>query len=366
MHMKTILMSASDFEMINEMKEIIAQKLEEWFGPGAVFDSGNPVLRQHPNSFMVRFRIQTPKGNEAVLVKIPSKPYFNSLHDAIASDTSKKRVDEQYSAAIAVWNAISEEDDLTCFAIPAPLKIEKWNALVMQEIKGKMLKSFLLKPSIFWGSVSAWDSLVKSVMHSSRWLRIVHSRAGNILVEPFPIEDVQALIDETLEKLDQDSDSQVDVQFYRGVLQKQLDVVSQSRVPVSLLHDDYHYSNILITPEGRACALDYALTNRGPIYVDISTILIDPETRLAQIISLNKFLSQEKMAQLRQLILDDYFQGQQYDSQILNLFCAIAVLYKWSVDERRFSSDGYQKLYSPLIKIVIRRHFQNVFKSYLN
>ena len=364
--MKTLPINAPDYEMMNEMKEIAAHKLEEWFGPGAVFNSSDPELRQHPNSFIVRFRVQTPNGDEYVLVKIPSKPYFNSLKEATDSEISKARAEEQYSATLAVWNAINEEGDASCFAIPAPLQIKKWNALVMQEIKGKMLKSFLLKPSILLGSASAWKNLTEAVSHSSRWLRIVHSRAGDLKVEPFPVEEVQTFIGETLEKLEQDSNSEVDVQVYRDILQKQLDAVSRSQVPVSLLHDDFHYSNILITPDGRACALDYAFTNRGPIYVDISTMLIDPKTRLAQIISFNKFLSKKRLARLRSLFLDNYFQGQPYDVQILNLFCAVAVLYKWSVDERRFGDNKNPQFHSPMLRQVVRRHFQNVFKSYLN
>jgi thiamine kinase-like enzyme len=194
----------------------------------------------------------------------------------------------------------------------------------------------------------------------------VHSRAGDLKVEPFPLEEVQALIDETLEKLEKDSDGYVDVKFYQGVLERHMKAVSQTHVPVGLLHDDFHYSNILITPDGRACALDYAFTNRGPIYADISTMLIDPETRLAQILSLNTYLSKKRLAQLRSLFLDNYFQGQPYDEQVLNLFCAVAVLYKWSVDERRFSDNGHRQFYFPMLRSVIRRHFQNVFKSYLN
>lgn len=364
--MKTIPINAPDHEMMNDMKEIAAQKVREWFGSGAVFDSSAPMLRQYPNSFMIRFGVQTPRGDEAVLVKIPSKPYFNNLQDAINSDISKTRAEEQYVATIAVWNAINEEGDLSCFAIPAPVQIKKWNALVMQEIKGKMLKTYLLKPSIFLGSASDWENLIEAISHSAKWLRIVHSRAGKIRNEPFPVEGVQALIDETLEKLEKDSDGQVDVKFYQGVLQKHLKVVSRSHVPVGLLHDDFHYSNILITPEGRACALDYAFTNYGPIYTDISTMLIDPETRLVQILSLNKFLSKGRLVQLRSVFLDNYFQGQPYDEQVLKFYCAVAVLYKWSVDERRFSNNGHRQFYSPMLRSVIRRHFQDVFKSYLN
>jgi hypothetical protein len=364
--MKIVSINPSEANIFEEMKEIIAQKLEEWFGQGAVYDSNQPLLHQHQNSFMIRFGVKTLYGNEAVLVKIPSKPYFDSISDAIASDVSRERADEQYSATVAVWNAITEAGDTSCFAVPPPMYLKKWNALAMQEIKGKMLKSFLLQPTIFLGSTSAWNDLVEAVTHSSRWLRIVHSRVGNVKSEPFPIEEIQGLVDETLEKLELDSDGQVDVRPYREILQKHLDMVSQVSVPIGLLHDDYHYSNILITSDNRACALDYAFTNRGPIYADISTLLIDPETRLAQIFSFNKFLSREKLTQLHKKVLDNYFQGQPYHDQVLNLFCAIAVLYKWSVDERRFKSGGFKSYYSRILLPVIRRHFQNVFKSYLN
>ena len=363
--MKTISIRSSELEILSEIKHIATPCVAEWFGPHAKLDDTEPVLSQYPNSFIARFQVQSPNGDEAILVKIPSKPYFDSFTDAIASDVSKARAQEQYAASTSVWKAISEEGDLSCCAVPPPLYIEKWNALAMQEIQGRMLKSFLLKPSIALDVSTAWSELKEAVARSSKWLRIVHSRACNVENEPFPTEYVQALIDETLEKLEKDSDSQVDVRPYRKSLQVQLEKASQASVPVGLLHDDFHYSNILITPDGRACALDYAFTHRGPIYADLATILIDPETRLAQILSFGQFLSKEKLRQLRSAILDNYFPEKSYDAQVLNLFCSIAALYKWSVDERRFSGNGLKRFFSPLLLPIMRRHFHDVINTYV-
>lgn len=362
--MKNIPAISSDLEILSEIKKITAQCLVDWFGSNASFDDTLPILQRYPNSFMVRFRVLTSDGDEAVLVKIPSKPYFGSLADAIASDVSKARVQEQYSASKAVWNAIKDEGDSTCCAVPPPQYLEKWNALAMKEIQGQMLKSYLLKPAVSLGFSHSWHQLSEAVARSSRWLRIVHSRACDVKMEPFPTQEVQALIDETLEKLEQDSRGRVEVQHYQSLLQNLLESVSKTVVPVGLLHDDYHYSNILITPDLRACALDYAFTHRGPIYADLATMLIDPETRLAQILSLGLFLSEEKLAQLHSLIIDNYFQGKPHDSQVLILFCVIAILYKWSVDEKRFGGNGLKRLYSPLLVPIIRRHFRYTLNTY--
>ena len=146
--MKTISIRSSDLEILSEVKNIATPCVTEWFGSHAKFDDTEPMLSQYPNSFMARYNVKSSNGEEAVLVKIPSKPYLENLADAITSDVSKARAQEQYASSTAVWNAISEEGDLSCCAVPPPLYIEKWNALAMPEIQGRMLKAFLLKPSV--------------------------------------------------------------------------------------------------------------------------------------------------------------------------------------------------------------------------
>jgi hypothetical protein len=112
------------------------------------------------------------------------------------------------------------------------------------------------------------------------------------------------------------------------------------RAPVACTHGDFHYSNVLIAEDGRACGMDFPCRcqGRNPIYTDLATLLLDPEMRLASILTGGLCLSNQFRAQARQAMIDGYFAGQLCDDAILNFYCALAILKKWTIDEKRLAS----------------------------
>jgi thiamine kinase-like enzyme len=194
----------------------------------------------------------------------------------------------------------------------------------------------------------------------------VHQRIGNPRTSSIKIDDLKSQIEEELIALRRYSKERVNIDTYRQKLYELLGAVSNSSVPTALLHDDFQYSNILISSSGSACALDSSFSRRGAVYSDVATLLVDPETRLVQLLSFGLFLSKQRIVQLRELVLESYFQDSPINQLSLKLYCALAILHKWTVDEKRFSSGGLQQLLSPLLIPVIRFNFKRILKPYLS
>ncbi len=199
---------------------------------------------------------------------------------------------------------------------------------------------------------------------SVTWLRIFHDQIAELHVASFPVDDAMESINEILSKLSARSKGQVDVEIYRSALLRQLEGIRVLNIPVALLHDDFQYSNILIKPDGRACVLDYAFNHRGCVYSDLATFLIDPQTRGVQILTGRRFITPGFIRAFNQTILNAYFNGKPYHKNVLDFYCALAVLNKWSADEGEIYSGWKKKLYSVLLRSM-RRYYTNLLTEYL-
>jgi len=180
---------------------------------------------------------------------------------------------------------------------------------------------------------------------------------------PFPVEKARLLIEEVLSKLHEWSNGQVDINPFRAALEQELEGMRDLHVPVGLLHTDFHYSNILVTPNDQVCVLDYALNYYGPIYFDLATILIDPETRQVQILTDGRFIAVDFIQSCKRLILNAYFNGGAYLENVLNFYCALAILNKWSTDEAGFSK-GWRRVISPILSQITRRYYAKLVLRY--
>jgi hypothetical protein len=352
--------------IVAEITADVKQRIPDWFGDTAELSSSLPELNQYPNSYIARYQVHVDGDEKTLLVKVPSKPYVLTLSEALSRKDARSRAREQYAAALRVWKAIAEENDERCLAVKPFAHLYDWNAVAMEEVDGKMLKVFLLRPAIAFRLPGAWRKLRRVLYNSTRWLRIVHQRIGNPRTSSIKIDDLKSQIEEELIALRRYSKERVNIDTYRQKLYELLGAVSNSSVPTALLHDDFQYSNILISSSGSACALDSSFSRRGAVYSDVATLLVDPETRLVQLLSFGLFLSKQRIVQLRELVLESYFQDSPINQLSLKLYCALAILHKWTVDEKRFSSGGLQQLLSPLLIPVIRFNFKRILKPYLS
>lgn len=342
------------------MKDITASlvvRVGEWFGASAELDVESVELRQYPNSFMLRYRVRTGDSQPALLVKIPRKPSHRVIGEALKNDYLREHTREYYDFMFAIWRAFERASDEHGFAIHPLEYFEKWNAIAMLEAEGRSLKSMT-----FLGAPPKTSRFLDHLKNAARWLRVYHERVGELRFETFPRAEIEARLDALLADLSRNSRGEVDTASIRTSLLSA--VVDDWRVLVARTHDDFHYSNILISSDGRACGLDARRrSRREPIYIDLATLILDPETRVGSILTGGLLLSRKFLAKGRQSILEGYFVGDPHEDAILNFYCALAVIDKWMINERRFHT-GAAKYVSFFLRPWVRKYFFALLKRY--
>ena len=355
---------ASSQAVISSLASDLAPHITEWYGESATLDSESFTLRTNLYSFFIGFPVKTSIGVQTLLVKIHRKPQIATLTEALTTERLRKIARAEYEISQVIWQAFVEESSPVCIPVQYLGFLEKWNALLMRKVEGKMLKKYLLHPSIALRNPGSLAELQKYLLLSTRWLNLLHRRVSGLQIVPFPVDKARLLIEGVLSKLRERSNGQVDIRPFRAALEKELEGMRDLHVPAGLLHTDFHYSNILVTLDGRVCVLDYALNYYGPIYFDLATILIDPETRQVQILTGGRFIATDFIQSCKRLILNSYFNGQPYQENVLNFYCALAILNKWSTDESNLS-DNWRKLISPLLSRITRHYYAKLILQYL-
>jgi serine/threonine protein kinase len=251
-----------------------------------------------------------------------------------------------------------------CMAVQPLGLMTEWNAILMRKVDGKELKKYLVHPSVLFRSRTALTQLQGYLEASVIWLRIFHDHVAESKIAPVPVDVAMESMNEILAKLSERSQGEVNVEFYRNKLLKRLESIRVLNVPVALLHDDFQYSNILIQSDGRACVLDYAINQRGCVYSDLATFLIDPQTRGVQILTDGRFIAPGILRAFKQTIVSTYFNGRPYHKDVLDFYCALAVLNKWSADEGGNYRGWKQQLFSVLRRL-IRHYYTKLLTEYL-
>lgn len=358
------MIEATNQSVIIGLASAVVSSIPVWFGAGATLNAEAATLRTYPYSFFVSFPIQTASGEQTLFAKIHRKPHMATLNEALAADWLRPIAHDEYEITKVIWNTFEKKNFPLCTAIQPLGLMEEWNAILMRKVDGIALKKFLVRPSILLRSPKALAQLQKYLESSVIWLRIFHDQIADPRIDPFPVEDAMEFMNEVLSKLNVRSKGEVDVAVYQSALLKQLESIRDLRVTVALLHDDFQYSNVLIQPDGRACVLDYAFNHRGCVYSDLATFLIDPQTRGVQILTGGRFIAPAFIRAFNQSILKTYFDGEPYYKNVLDFYCALVVLNKWSADEGENYSGWKKSLYSFLLR-PMRRYYTNLLAEYL-
>lgn len=343
---------------VNEITASLAAHVGEWFGADAMLEAASADLRLYPNSFMVRYPVQGGGERFFLLVKIPRKPAHQTIAEALQNDYLRAHTREYFDFILAVWRVFERAQDPHCFAI-RPLKyFEQWNAIAMLESQGRLLKDMLV-----FGRPPQTIAFQEHLKHAAQWVRIFHERMGDLNMEDVPRLAIEAHVDSLLSDLAKYSRGRVNTASIRTSL---LAAVAEGwRVPVARNHNDYHYSNVLVASDGRVCGLDARRQPvRNPIYADLATLLLDPATRAVSIFTLGLLIPQTFFARSRQSILGGYFAGQAHEDAILDFYCAIVVLDKWMINERRLFS-GAAQFAGIILRPWVRWYFSMLLRRYL-
>lgn len=344
----------------------IALRIPYWFGPGAEFLRTKGRLQRNQNSFFLSYYVRNKQGEKKIFAKIPRKRHMQTLHDAIHADELRSPTLDEYETLRATWKIFNDAGDQDCHALEPLIYFEKWNAIVMPELSGKMLKNLLLSPGIFFKNLDSWMKLRVALGKTARWLRLFHE--GNKLRnEKFPLDEAQMQIEIALNAIKQNSNGKVNLTWVLPKVQSLLMMVSKEMVPTALLHDDYQYSNIMIISDGRVCALDPRHRRYGSVYADLATLLIDPQLRLVQILSAGHAFPEKYLNACEQDVLSSYFHDSSIQITVLNFYCVLACLQKWAFNEKILASSRFgQFILVPVISSLVRRQFSNTLLKYLD
>jgi hypothetical protein len=355
-----LLMRASNLNLLRiaEIHDALATRVEAWFGAGARLEVASAELRKYPNSFMVRVPAIDEKSRPVVLVKIPRKSHHQMIDEALLSEKMRENTRAHYDFMVLTHRVFENVQDSHCFAIRPLGYLERWNAIAMLEAEGQTLTEML-----FWGVPPQNREFFEHLENAARWLRIYYEQIGELSMEMFSSDTIKNQVDTLLANLFKYSHGAVDVAPIRISL---LSMIMDNReVPVARVHDDYKYSNVLISAEGRACGFDFPrrVPSRKPIYADLASLMSDPETRIACMLTGGFFLSSRFLVQARRSILKGYFDGDPHDDVVFDFYCAIAVLTKWMEVEKRLSY-GTIRFVGLILRPWARLYFSSLLQRY--
>ena len=361
----TMTLQFQDQQIVDAITSVVRSELKGWVGDASLVEEA-PALRKYPHSFMLRYPLRGTADVPALLVKFVRKDGMRSLSECIAALELRPRAKGEFEILLRTAQLFDAAQDPGCHALRPYAYLEPWNVIVMPEIPGNRLKDFYLRSSIALRQSGAWDELLKLVRCSARWLRIYHTLPDGPKSETFPRDKFIDLVEERLQALEKYSRSNVDTASIRNAFMERLPLVEQTQVEVSYRHGDFTFSNVLITHNGRACAIDMSKNQMDPIYLDLAYMIIDPSMRMVNALSGGFYASPANLERCRQAVVEGYFGKAEYNRSALAICCAFAALNKWSADEKKYNFNRSSRQLWRLLLQRVRPYFRRQVEAYLS
>lgn len=353
-------MNAKDQPLVHDLVDFITTQLPVWYGVDAALDLHQLSLQRFPYSFFLSIPVIGGAERHTLLIKIKRQPDVQNLSDAIEIERLKTPAMQEFAMIEKIWTFFSDGSVSGCTAVRPLAYLEKWNAILMEKFEGRALKHFFLEKEILFRSRQKQQVLKEFVAASARWLRAFREHVSVVEFVPFPEEAIGEDIAESLARLEKYAGAHVDVNFYRRRFKNAMKQIAYLDVPFGLVHDDYHYSNILVNDNGEICVIDHAGNYRTCAYVDLATLITDPQTRTRQIMTNGFYIPSAFVAELREIVLQNYFAEDDYPLEVIDFFSAVAILNKWSEGLARFS---LQRGSPP---VFLLKWTEKYFSKYLN
>ncbi len=356
-------MTAQDALILNAMTTQIRSSLGGWFRNGPSLTAG-PRVRARRWSFFIRYAIQRPQcGPMGLLVKVPRLEEGSTLAEAVSATELVPYTRMEYEALSKLATAFKWEEINTYCTIHPIAFLPDWNAIVMEELPLRPIKHFLSRPDLLLGRAAAWHELTDLFGRAGGWLRIFHSRVGEIEVARLDLAPVETAIGQALTELAVASSHQLDLGRLEAKLCAMAHAVANVPVPNADLHGDLSGANVFVTPDSRIGVLDPNGHMRGPVYHDLATLITDPIARTSFMITGRSNAQRERFADIKAAVLEGYFGSQPYNAQVLDLYSALVLVHKWTRHEKRFAAlQGPAKLAG----LALRPHVRDYFWSELN
>ncbi|MBC8507076.1 MAG: phosphotransferase [Anaerolineales bacterium] len=356
-----------DENIIVSISQEVARRVPEWYGSNISLESEIPQKCKYPNSFFLRYQLIGFKKNpRALLVKIPREKHVSSLAKAIVNHELGEMAEREFALLVDVSYFVNKLKKLSYAAIRPLCYLDRWNAIVMEELPSRTLENLAFDLRTRFRINPEWNLFKDSLCITGRWMRIYHEVLGDWQFAPL---DVDALILEIEQKINILMMAQPRFTDWEEIQTKFRQILENLRgllVPHVNLHGDLFFTNVLITADQRVAVIDLARDMRGPIYTDLSSMIIELVEQRLKVSSIGFVINQPTIRSLENAILEGYSDTGVDDLPVLSIFCAKLLLSVWNWYEQRVeNSSRVNKLFLRSIHPFIRYYLCREIRSYL-
>lgn len=361
-------MSVNDTDnvaVIQQLSACLNEQLTDWFPSDATLDTDGYTVEMRRFSFLIRYEVHCADCvDEAIFVRIPRKPQFEALAQAVQADAELKAETKKYlEGTTAIANAFAGTD--FCYIRPLG-SLPSFNAVVTEEVRSQSLRELFDASNMVVGREKSDQAFAVYLQEAGRWLRYYHQRVGKLSVERLLHEDAITAVDHEINKLAMWTENTIDLDWLRGQCYALAETVAGRSVSFARLHGDFHYANILLAKNGRIGGIDAnADTARRAVYVDIAKLIIDPLTIKRQWVSYGLTFPPRRAQRFTDAILRGYFQQQRVDSELLTFYMLLALIDKWTYLERRLKTStdsGLSSKTTHALSRLWRRYFKRLIR----
>lgn len=355
-----------DISIINEINSTVAKCVTEWYGVDAYISSPTPKIKVNRNSFFIIYDITlNNKEKTRVFLKIRRQTRFKSLNKAINSNIPHENTRKEYETFVEIYNFFKNKGNK--FGAIRPLAFfDKWYAMAVEECESVHLDK-LLHDRPFLTKIKSlhYPDLFMIAQNAGTWLAIYHREIQLQQEKPYSPQNLSEEIHEVLSNLSKASNENLKLESLRAAFSQKIDGLSLNTLPFSIIHGDFKSENILITDDNRICVIDFKPT-QDTIYYDLGQFLVDPDTYKVQIFTFGGFFSKNFLKKYRNAILKGYFKNNSFDQRLVNLYCAINLVEKWTLNETIINNYKDIRKYIALpLRPIMRYYFNKLILTYL-
>jgi len=338
----------------------IKEKLPLWYGENTVLLERS-AFEVREFSILLHYVVQLPNGKQkTIIAKIRRLPDMD-MDDAMADRAMQEEMCEEYEILEKIEKVFQEINNPRFCTIRVLGYFEDLSTVVMEKLDMHLLREHFTTVNMVLQS--KWQEVFALHLEdSARWLRIYHEQIGERKDESSFWEEQFEVFHQYLCKISE---------YYPGFklhpvqlfIEQAHEKYQGMYLSYGIVHFNFDLANIFVTEDNQLGSFDPHY-RPGPLYADIAKLLIDLQTRAAQMLTYGWFIRPALQNSFKQAVLNGYFAGQPYDKASLDIFCIMALLEKWLTDEETLAqSSGMKKLVYSLLAPWRRSYFSNLLSK---
>lgn len=348
-----------DRELIETFSKRVRDGIRDWYGPSSSLIINLPEVQCYTNSFLLRYKVAAPGGNQGVLIKIRRNPKITSLTRAVHAREIHANIPMEYHTLQYVYERIGAGQEH--FTAIRPLDyFDDYFAIVMEEFPSRSLRQLVQ------GQRRRHTAQVQVIAErSGELLRFFHEHVYSTAPCRYFAEDILADAEVYTSALEAHSGGRIRSHEILDAFAHKLSGRHIQSISYTSTHQDLTCDNVLFSETGKVCLIDIKV-KPAPIYSDLGLLLIHPDTFRDQIFRYGRYFSREYLKLYRDAVLKGYFAGTAMDESLVNVYAAIRVLDKWTMHQQLFYRyKGVKRVLTRPLAPLVSVYFQQLWKNYL-